>query len=383
MNGFVDHGLDESAFGEQKGLSAGIKSFDAFPKTKPTYTRRSSTGGYTTLLLLIISILLSFTELTRWYAGHEIHLFSVEKGVSRTLQINLDIVIPMLCNDLHINVQDASGDRILAGDMLQRDGTAWEMWGQGGRRLESGDMAREMEEDTHVGHVLGEVRAGKKVFRRTPKVGRGMEAKACRIYGSLEGNKVQGDFHITARGHGYMEFGQHLDHQAFNFSHTINELSFGPLYPTILNPLDKTYATTPTHFHKYQYYLSVVPTIYTRSPSPSPSSPLSSTIFTNQYAVTSQSHPVDERSVPGIFFKFDIEPILLTIREERGSFLALVVRVVNVMSGVLVGGGWCYQLMGWAREVSGSGGRARRGTDTGLLHGGMNGSMREGEEEDE
>ena len=99
--------------------------------------------------------------------------------------------------------------------------------------------------------------------------------------------------------------------------------------------------------------------------------------------MTSQSHPVDERSVPGIFFKFDIEPILLTIREERGSFLALVVRVVNVMSGVLVGGGWCYQLMGWAREVSGSGGRARRGTDTGLLHGGMNGSMREGEEEDE
>ena len=194
-------------------------------KTKPTYTRRSSTGGYTTLLLLIISILLSFTELTRWYAGHEIHLFSVEKGVSRTLQINLDIVIPMLCNDLHINVQDASGDRILAGDMLQRDGTAWEMWGQGGRRLESGDMAREMEEDTHVGHVLGEVRAGKKVFRRTPKVGRGMEAKACRIYGSLEGNKVQGDFHITARGHGYMEFGQHLDHQG------ISPFPFPPFYP--------------------------------------------------------------------------------------------------------------------------------------------------------
>jgi hypothetical protein len=28
----------------------------------------------------------------------------------------------------------------------------------------------------------------------------------------MEGNKVQGDFHITARGHGYMEMGQHLDH---------------------------------------------------------------------------------------------------------------------------------------------------------------------------
>lgn len=68
------------------------------------------------------------------------------------------------------------------------------------------------EEDTHVGHVLGEVRKGSRKFQKTPWMGRGMAADACRIYGSLEGNKVQGDFHITARGHGYMEFGDHLDH---------------------------------------------------------------------------------------------------------------------------------------------------------------------------
>ena len=163
---------------------------------------------------------------------------------------------------------------------------------------------------------------------------------------------------------------------AFNFSHTINELSFGPLYPSLLNPLDKTYATTSENFFKYQYYCSVVPTIYTRSPTPSPSSP--STIFTNQYAVTSQSHTVPDRSVPGIFFKFDIEPILLTIREERGGFMALLVRVVNVVSGVLVGGGWCYQLLGWGREVLG--GRKRSKSEMGMLHGG-NGGI--GGEEDE
>jgi hypothetical protein len=166
---------------------------------------------------------------------------------------------------------------------------------------------------------------------------------------------------------------------AFNFSHIINELSFGPLYPSLLNPLDKTYSTTLDHFFKYQYYCSVVPTIYTRSPIPSPGSP--STIFTNQYAVTSQSHTVPERSVPGIFFKFDIEPILLTIREERGGFMALLVRVVNVVSGVLVGGGWCYQLAGWGREVVAGRRRERAGTDSGLLHGGMNGGTPGDEDE--
>lgn len=124
----------------------------------------------------------------------------------------------MRCSDLHINVQDASGDRILAGDALTRDRTDWYQWvnNKGVYTFESGDLGRqrEEEEDTHPEHVVGEVwrKKKKRKFKRTPsRFGRnGLEA--CRIYGSLEGNKVQGDFHITARGHGYMEFGEHLDH---------------------------------------------------------------------------------------------------------------------------------------------------------------------------
>lgn len=30
MNGFADHGLDESVFGEKKGFSDGLRTFDAF-----------------------------------------------------------------------------------------------------------------------------------------------------------------------------------------------------------------------------------------------------------------------------------------------------------------------------------------------------------------
>ena len=60
-----------------------------------------------------------------------------------------------------------------------------------------------------------------------------------------------------------------------------------------------------------------------------------------------------DRAVPGIFFKFDIEPILLTVCAERDGFLRALVRIVNVVSGVLVGGGWCYQLFGWSREILG------------------------------
>lgn len=173
---------------------------------------------------------------------------------------------------------------------------------------------------------------------------------------------------------------------AFNFSHQINELSFGPFYPGLQNPLDNTRTTTEQHFEKFQYYLSVVPTVYTDNSAAlarisERAVPLSSTdeasqgklargtIFTNQYAVTEQSHVVNERQVPGIFVKFDIEPILLTIAEDWGGLLTLIVRLVNVVSGVLVAGGWAFQIHEWANEVWGRRSRRRADSYAGVLNG--------------
>lgn len=142
----------------------------------------------------------------------------MERGVSHSLQINLDAVVLMRCSDIHINVQDASGDRILAGDMLTREPTSWSTWVEPSKvhheAIKVDRMSREEEEaeDTHAGHVLGEVRRGSRKFDKSPKMKKGQVADSCRIFGSLEGNKVQGDFHLTARGHGYMELGDHLDH---------------------------------------------------------------------------------------------------------------------------------------------------------------------------
>ena len=223
MDGFAEHGLDESSFGESNAFSA-VKSFDAFPKTKPSYQTKTSAGGVWTVVLIAASFLLSVSELRRWYVGTTTHAFSVEKGISHDLQINLDVVLAMKCEDIHINVQDASGDRILAGQALTRGPTTWNQWGgsKAGHSLGSSHEERNAgsgqgneygEEDVH--DYLGAAR-GKKKFAKTPKLPRGAQADACRVFGSLEGNKVQGDFHITARGHGYMEFGQHLDHNSIS-----------------------------------------------------------------------------------------------------------------------------------------------------------------------
>jgi len=172
--------------------------------------------------MLIISSFLIFSELSRWWRGYETHTFAVEKGIGHDLQINLDIVVPMQCPDIHINVQDAAGDRILAGEMLKKEPTNWRQWvdASGMHRLgKDSDGKIDTGEgfhdegfgEEHVHDIIASTR--KQKFAKTPRLKWGPPGgDSCRIFGSLEVNKVQGDFHLTARGHGYQEFGAHLDH---------------------------------------------------------------------------------------------------------------------------------------------------------------------------
>ncbi|KHJ33560.1 putative copii-coated vesicle protein [Erysiphe necator] len=356
------HDLDEDVFGGEKFI--GVRAFDAFPKAKPEYVTQTSGGGKWTVAMLIIASILVISEFKDWWHGYEIHSFSIEKGIGHDMQINLDMVIAMSCPDVHINVQDAAGDRILAGDKLKKDMTNWAQWvdlkgihslgkdNQGRTTSEEDAYGQEGFGEEHVHDIIAIAGSGggggrKKKFAKTPRIkGKPSVGDSCRIFGSLDVNKVLGDFHITARGHGYLEFGNHLDHNAFNFSHIINELSFGEYYPNLLNPLDGTISTSEHHFQRYQYFVSIVPTIY------SIDTPYSNNVITtNQYAVTDQSQVVDEFSVPGIFFKYDIEPLLLETEEVREGFLQFLVKVVNVFSGALVAGHWGFTLSEWVMTV--------------------------------
>lgn len=67
-----------------------------------------------------------------------------------------------------------------------------------------------------------------------------------------------------------------------------------------------------------------------------------------------------------MFFKFDIEAIQLTLVEEWGGFWRLIVRLVNVVSGVMVAGGWAWQMYDWGLEIWGRRQRSRGG-DMGML----------------
>lgn len=159
------------------------------------------------------------------------------------------MVVRMPCDSLRVNIQDASGDRILAGELLKHEDTSWKVWMdkrnhdaheyQTLSREDSGRLEAQ-EADAHVHHVLGEVRRNpRKKFAKSPRLRWGEGVDSCRIYGSLEGNKVQGDFHITARGHGYQEFAPHLDHGS-TFS---SSLLSTPKAPSVLTSKPSTSPT--------------------------------------------------------------------------------------------------------------------------------------------
>lgn len=133
-------------------------------------------------------------------------------------------------------------------------------------------------------------------------------------------------------------------------------MSYGGYYPSLVNPLDRTVNTAETHFHMFQYYLSIVPTIYSHG---------SRSLATNQYAVTEQSKQIHERAIPGIFFKYDIEPILLSVKESRDGLLRFTLKLLNVISGVMVAGHWGFTMTDWLKDVIGR--RKRSGGGTGVL----------------
>jgi hypothetical protein len=57
-------------------------------------------------------------------------------------------------------------------------------------------------------------------------------------------------------------------------------------------------------------------------------------LSTSQYAVTDYSRSFEHgHGIPGIFFKYDLEGMHLTIRERTTSFYQFLIRLVGVIGG--------------------------------------------------
>ncbi|KAF8155282.1 endoplasmic reticulum vesicle transporter-domain-containing protein [Mycena galopus ATCC 62051] len=125
------------------------------------------------------------------------------------------------------------------------------------------------------------------------------------------------NLHITTLRHGYSSHEQ-VDHNDEPLPHH-HRIFLRPYFPDITQPLDNSLEVTHEPFVAYQYFLHVVPTTYI--------APRSAPLHTNQYSVTHYTRVLSQHSgTPGIFFKFDLDPMSLTIHQRTSTFLQLVIR---------------------------------------------------------
>lgn len=173
-----------------------------------------------------------------------------------------------------------------------------------------------------------------KAFKKTSHIV--PDGPACRIYGSMAAKKVTGNLHITTLGHGYWSF-EHTDHAQMNLSHVIHEFSFGPYFPEIAQPLDSSVEVSNEHFAVFQYFVSIIPTTYIDR--------WGRKLHTNQYSVNDYSRTVKHgQGVPGIFIKYDIEPLTMTIKTRTTTLAQFLARLAGIIGGVYVCIGYSYRI---------------------------------------
>ncbi|KAK0193298.1 DUF1692-domain-containing protein [Armillaria mellea] len=293
-------------------VPAPLAQFDAFPKLPSSFKSRSESRGFMTLFVGFLAFLLMLNDIGEFIWGWPDHEFSVDRDPSSFMNINVDMVVNMPCRYISVDLRDAIGDRLfLSGHGLRRDGTKFDV-GQATK-------LKEHSEALSVQQAISQSRNSRgffdTIFRRTPtnlfKPTYNYEAhgSACRVWGTLEVKRVTANLHITTLGHGYASH-EHVDHKLMNLSHVISEFSF----------------VTHDPFVAYQYFLHVVPTTYIAT--------RSKPLHTHQYSVTHYTRVLQHnRGTPGIFFKFDLDPMSLTIHQRTTTFAQLLIRCVGVVGG--------------------------------------------------
>ncbi|WWC70147.1 uncharacterized protein I206_104094 [Kwoniella pini CBS 10737] len=329
---------------EELDKLAPIKSFDAFPKVQSTYTVHSKRGGVLTAVVGLIIFLLVLNDLGEYLYGAPDYSFHVDHELQKDLQLNVDLTVNMPCHYLTIDLRDAVGDRLHLSNSFVKDGTHFNTAGatsmkqiaptaQSASEIISSSRRRTPNQKrtfTGIQRLLFSPPSRKGVKKSQtsyrPTYDSVLDGPACRIYGSVEVKKVTANLHITTLGHGYMSF-EHTDHQLMNLSHIVHEFSFGPFFPAISQPLDKSYEIAKEPFTIFQYFLRVVPTTYVDA--------ARRRLVTSQYAVTDYSRSFEHgKGVPGIFFKYDLEAMALTVRERTTSLYQFLIRLAGVIGGV-------------------------------------------------
>ncbi|KAF3434962.1 hypothetical protein FNV43_RR22049 [Rhamnella rubrinervis] len=351
-----------------------LKNLDAYPKINEDFYSRTLTGGVITLVSSLTMLFLFVSEFRLYLHTVSETKLVVDTSRGQTLRINFDVTFPALpCSLLSLDAIDISGEQHLDirhdivkkridahGNLIEakQDGIGAPkiekpLQRHGGRlehnetycgscygaETSDDDCCNSCEEVEEAYKKRGWAMTNSDLIDQCKREGfiqkvKDEDGEGCNIEGSLEVNKVAGNFHFVP-GKSFHQSNIHMhdllvfQKEGYNISHKINKLAFGDYFPGVVNPLDGTQWMQEASSGQYMYFLKVVPTIYTNVRGHS--------LYSNQYSVTehfSRSESGRSRSQPGVFFFYDLSPVKVMFKEERVPFLHFLTHVCAIVGGI-------------------------------------------------
>ena len=338
-----------------------FSSFDVFPKTLQEFRRRTLTGAIVSItctVLIALLVCVEFVDFIRVKKSD--HLF-VDTSRGQQLRINVNITFPALpCSVISLDTLDLSGNhapdhmrsivksRIDGHGRIIRDagGAPGQAaaggrkllfaggppsGGKGGLKLPDGrpfDARQFGRNDLMLSKLLSELLPT--VFDDKEAIAelRRHIGEGCHVEGSLQVNKVAGNFHfsLTEADH-HVLMTVYGKRDQLNVSHVIHSISFGEPYPDMVNPLDDT----PKILHEgsgyFQYHIKIVPTTYEPLRGPP--------VHTNQFSYTElfrTTHELDK--LPAVYFHYELSPIMAKVTEARKPYSSFLTGLCAIAGGV-------------------------------------------------
>ncbi|KAF2546403.1 hypothetical protein F2Q70_00020357 [Brassica cretica] len=297
-----------------------LRNLDAYPKINEDFYKRTLSGGVITLVSSVVMLILFFSELRLYMHPVTETQLRVDTTRGEKLRINFDVTFPALqCSIISIDTMDISGERHLdvtddaCCNSCEEVREAYRKKGWGLSDPESIDQCKR---EGYVQKVKDE------------------EGEGCNVHGFVEVNKVAGNFHFVP-GQSFHQSGFQFHDMVmfqqgnYNISHKVNRLAFGDFFPGVVNPLDGVQWNQDKQNGVYQYFIKVVPTVYTDVHG--------KTIQSNQFSVTEHFQNAEAgrmQSPPGVFFYYDLSPIKVIFEEQHVEFLHFLTNVCAIVGGI-------------------------------------------------
>lgn len=357
-----------------------LRRLDAYPKTLEEFSQKTICGAAVTLISSIIMIWLLVFEFYAYLTPNISEELFVDTTRSHKLKINLELFIPSIsCNYLSLDAMDSAGDQHLHIDhniykrRVDLNGNPIEEAKKeeivtSTKKLENNEVAPVVNStepvcgdcygaklnETHCCNTCQDVIDAYREKRWNPEPEKFEQCKrenyidktgdakklalneGCQIYGYIEVNRMGGSFHVApgksfSLNHIHIHDVHPYSSSSFNLSHIVRHLSFGErINFANTHPLDGMEVSSNETSMMFHYYIKIVPTMYVKSNG--------ETIHTNQFSVTRHSKSVSLTSgaqgMPGIFFSYELSPLMVKYTERENSLGHFATNVCAIIGGL-------------------------------------------------